>query len=151
VARTVRLARPTDAAVLAALDADASENPWSERQFLAVCSGHNGKGETVLVVDEDGRIDGFVVLSQVLDEASIFSIAIHPAQQGKGLGQMLLATAMLQVQRAGAARCLLEVRRSNTTARRLYQRNGFTLDGVRKNYYPTTDGREDALLMSRAF
>ena len=48
-----------------------------------------------------------------------------------------------------ARRCLLEVRRSNKAARRLYQGSGFALDGVRKNYYPKAGGREDALLMSR--
>ncbi|MCZ6831549.1 MAG: hypothetical protein O7F73_18545, partial [Gammaproteobacteria bacterium] len=47
-----------------------------------------------------------------------------------------------------AVRCLLEVRCSNGGAIALYRKHGFTEDGVRKNYYPTDGGREDALLMS---
>ena len=105
--------------------------------------------QCAMVVEEDGRIDGFVVFSQVLDEASIYSIGVHSAQQGKGLGHLLLQAALLKMKQAGATRCFLEVRQSNAVARRLYEGNGFELDGIRKSYYPTEGGREDALLMSR--
>jgi [ribosomal protein S18]-alanine N-acetyltransferase len=145
----IRPARLADAGWLAAIDADVSFNPWSERQFAVVCSRSSGYRETALVVEEDGRLQGFVVLSQVLDEGAIHNIAVHRAQQGKGLGRLLLESAVAQLQESGARLCLLEVRRSNKAARRLYEGNGFGLDGVRKNYYPTKDGREDALLMSR--
>ena len=90
-----------------------------------------------------------MVFAQVLDEASIHRIAIHPEQRGMGMGKALLQSAMEQMRRAGARRCLLEVRQSNTVALRMYEANGFGHDGVRKNYYPSPDGREDALLMSR--
>lgn len=149
VAHHVRVARPADAGPLAAIDGRVNVNPWSEQQFTAACSGVDSQPASALVVAEGDRVDGFVVIFQVLDEASIHSIAVEPAHQGKGLGQMLLNAALVQMQQAGAMRCLLEVRQSNSAARRLYQRSGFTLDGVRKSYYPTEGGREDALLMSR--
>ena len=148
--RAIRPARPADAGRLAAIDAEVSFNPWSERQFAVVCSSTSGYRETALVIDEDDAVHGFVVLSQVLDEGAIHNIAVPRAQQGRGLGRLLLESAVTQLQAAGARLCLLEVRRSNKAARRLYEDNGFGLDGIRKNYYPTRDGREDALLMSRA-
>jgi len=40
----------------------------------------------------------------------------------------------------------LEVRRSNESALRLYEREGFELVRVRKGYYPP---REDALIMRK--
>jgi ribosomal-protein-alanine N-acetyltransferase len=48
---------------------------------------------------------------------------------------------------AGAFRATLEVRRSNEHARRLYERFGFRIAGVRRDYYshPT----EDALILWR--
>ena len=41
----------------------------------------------------------------------------------------------------------LEVRESNGSARRLYQRLGFKEDGFRKNYY--TEPVENAVLMTK--
>lgn len=145
----VRAARPADAAALAAIDARVNLNPWTEQQFIAACSGLSATSESALLVDVAGLVGGFVVFSQVLDEASIHSIAVHPAHQGRGLGRLLLHAVLEHMLNAGAVRCLLEVRQSNTIALRLYTANGFELDGVRKNYYPTGEGREDALLMSR--
>jgi ribosomal-protein-alanine N-acetyltransferase len=147
---TVRPACAADAAALAAIDAASQVNPWSEDQFAALGSDAGSYTETALVSDRDGRVDGYVVFAQVLDEASVHRIAVDPMCRGRGLGQALLQEAMHHMQRSGASRCLLEVRRSNTVARRLYEANGFRLDGVRKDYYPSRGGREDALLMSRS-
>lgn len=144
----IRPARSADAASLAALDARGQVNPWSESQFAALGREAGSSAETVLVLQSDGRAIGYVVFAQVLDEASIHRIAIHPEQRGLGLGKALLQSALEHMRRTGASRCLLEVRRSNAVARRMYEAHGFDHDGVRKNYYPTPDGREDALLMS---
>lgn len=144
-----RFASVADAAMLATIDACGQINPWCEEQFAAMCSGSGAHGETVLVATEEDAVVGYVVFALVLEEASVHRIAVHKAHRGRGCGQRLLAAAMAHMQRAGATRCLLEVRQSNAVARRLYEANGFSLDGVRKNYYPSLDGREDALLMSR--
>jgi len=143
----VRLARAGDAPALAAIDAHGEISPWSEAQFVVACAGSGPA--TALVWDDGSRIVGYVVFSQVLDEASIQRLAVDPVRRGQGLGQALLQAALDCMRRDGARRCLLEVRQSNTVAHRLYAANGFSLDGVRKNYYPTDAGREDALLMSR--
>jgi ribosomal-protein-alanine N-acetyltransferase len=42
----------------------------------------------------------------------------------------------------------LEVRVSNRKAIELYSKEGFFELGNRKNYYPTLNGHEDALLMA---
>jgi ribosomal-protein-alanine N-acetyltransferase len=149
VAHTIRPARPDDAGALAAIDTRVNFSPWSEAQFVAACCGHVSARDWALVVEEDGRVDGFVVVARVLDEATIYSIAVDTLQQRKGLGQLLLTAALDLAEQAGATRCLLEVRQSNAAARKLYKRNGFYLDGVRKGYYLTADGREDALLLSK--
>ena len=149
VAHTVRPASPVDASGLAAIDTRVNISPWTETQFAAACAGGEGNHAWALVVEEDGRLEGFVVVSQVLDEATLLSIAIAPPQQRRGLGRLLLSAALARAQRDGAQRCLLEVRETNVAARRLYTENGFALDGVRKNYYPCEGGREDAVLMSK--
>ena len=138
-----------DANALAAIDASVSTLPWSEEQFVAACGEIKPGRETVLIIHEHTQVDGFIVYSRVLDEVSVHNIAIRKSRHGQGLGHLLLTSSLEQMKQDGAARCLLEVRQSNTAARRLYDRNGFALDGARKNYYPGPEQREDALLMSR--
>ena len=149
VPRNLRPARPDDVTSLVALDAGASVSPWRDGQFAAACSGAPEASETALVLEEDGRICGFIVYSRVLEEACIHNMVVHHTHQGRGLGRSLLDAALRQMKQSGATGCLLEVRESNAAARSLYRGLRFQLDGVRKNYYPTQEGREDALLMSR--
>jgi ribosomal-protein-alanine N-acetyltransferase len=56
---------------------------------------------------------------------------------------------MRQARSLGTTAIYLEVRPSNPGAIHLYQRTGFRLVGRRRDYYPTFDGREDALVMRR--
>ena len=44
---------------------------------------------------------------------------------------------------------LLEVRRSNRAGIELYQSEGFHELGVRKDYYPASKGREDAIIFAK--
>jgi len=44
----------------------------------------------------------------------------------------------------------LEVRASNTVALNLYEQEGFNRLGLRKAYYPSNEGREDALVFAKA-
>lgn len=102
----------------------------------------------MLVLDDDGSIEGFIVYSRVLDDASILNIAVPLAGQDLGTGGIILGSALQRMRESGITRCMLEVRESNTVALRLYRAHHFQLDGMRKKYYPTRDAREDALLMS---
>jgi ribosomal-protein-alanine N-acetyltransferase len=149
-----REALANDAANLAAIDAAASTDPWSESQFAAVCANaqyreSNNFLEGILVLESSGEICAYVAYSRVLDEASILNVAVHPQWQGQGKARLLLQATLDLLSQQGAKRCLLEVRDSNTVARGLYQSMGFQVDGRRQNYYPTQSGREDALLMSK--
>jgi ribosomal-protein-alanine N-acetyltransferase len=57
----------------------------------------------------------------------------------------LLTHALTEGARLGARQATLEVRRSNLAARRLYERFGFELMGLRPRYYARPD--EDALVL----
>lgn len=93
-------------------------------------------------------LQGFIAYSCVGDESTVLAVAVAAALQGRGLGAALLQHALAEMREGGVRRCLLEVRVSNTPARRLYTQCGFVEDGVRKNYYRIEQGREDAVLMS---
>ena len=92
-------------------------------------------------------VAAFCAFWLVAEQAHINNLAVLPELRGRGLGTQLLETMTIEAARLGASLLTLEVRRSNQPARRLYERAGFYLDGLRKNYY--TNPVEDALILSR--
>ena len=100
------------------------------------------------VLQQDGCVIGYGVLSLAADEAHVLNVCAAPQVQGQGHGRRLLR-ALLQLARGrGAKRVFLEVRPTNAHAIALYHAEGFNEIGRRSRYYPAKDGREDALVMA---
>jgi ribosomal-protein-alanine N-acetyltransferase len=93
-------------------------------------------------------IAAFCVYEVVAGELHVHNLAVHPRVRGGGLGRLLIRVVLDVGARRGAASALLEVRRSNEAARRLYESVGFRALATRPNYY--RDPVEDALVMERA-
>jgi ribosomal-protein-alanine N-acetyltransferase len=91
-------------------------------------------------------IVGFVGAWYMVDEVHIVSIGVRTGFRGRGLGELLLISAMEQALERNVKTVTLEVRASNHVAKNLYKKYGFHERGVRKGYY--TDDREDALIMT---
>ncbi|MGJ8526365.1 hypothetical protein LMG33818_002114 [Halomonadaceae bacterium LMG 33818] len=72
-------------------------------------------------------------------ELEIEMIAVAPDHRRHGLATTLLRHAQSRVGALGKESLLLEVRRSNHAAQRLYMAQGMRQDGVRKGYYPVQD------------
>ena len=97
--------------------------------------------------DAEGRVVGFCGFWRVLDELHINNLAVLSEHRRQGIASKILNRVFAEGRRAGASRATLEVRRSNEIARRLYERFGFTVAGVRRGYYRHPD--EDALILWR--
>lgn len=135
---------PADLEAVADLTRRADPFGWTLRNF----SDAHASGNTLTVLTIDGVTSGIVAVMHVLDESELLEIAVQPAMQGRGYGKALLAQAIALARRNGAVRMFLEVRESNARARKMYTSFGFEETGRRKNYYPTENGREDAILMT---
>jgi ribosomal-protein-alanine N-acetyltransferase len=83
----------------------------------------------------------------VVDELQIDNVAVRESCRRKGVGQMLLRSALSNASRLGAVTAVLEVRSANLAACALYKKQGFIVVGVRKDYYGAP--RDDALLFAR--
>lgn len=140
----ISLFEPQDYDRLFEIEQAAHLVPWTKGTLL------NSQGEKYLNIklSEQNKIIGFAISQIILDEATLFNIAIDPVFQGKGYGKRLLADLILQLKTRGVATLWLEVRESNP-ARKLYDKLGFNEVDIRKNYYPTPDGgRENAVVMA---
>lgn len=86
-----------------------------------------------------------------MGEVSLLNIAVAPSEQGKGYGKALLNHFLEQCESRQAESAWLEVRESNQAAVSLYLAEGFNEVDRRRDYYPTEQGREDAVIMSYYF
>lgn len=126
------------------LEEDLFSVPWTREGFFTFLMRED---TLFLVVEEKGKILGYCGVMMVLDEAEITNVAVSRERQREGIGQFLLEGLFMMLGGFGIAVVHLEVRKSNETAIRLYERVGFVIDGLRKGYY--THPVEDAVLMSR--
>lgn len=88
---------------------------------------------------------GFGGMWVLLDEAHITTIGVVPEQRGRSLGEYLFLDLIDEARRRQAHWVTLEVRVSNAGAQALYEKYGFTRQGLRKRYY--SDNGEDAHIM----
>lgn len=118
---------------------------WSEGIFRDCLAGDY---LCRIAEDEQGGLCGYAISSVAVGEQHILNLVIDPARQGRGLGRQLLRALLDEGACSGAERAFLEVRISNQVARRLYTSVGFLELGLRKNYYPSNEGREDAIVLA---
>ena len=132
----------------AVLDLDAvcfSGDPFAPNWWHKAVATDGASGWILL---RHQSVVAYCLFSEVLDQAELLRIAVHPSQRGRGLGIDLLRHAQAELSRRGMTELFLEVRASNRAAQALYHRCGWEPCGRRRNYYPLGDAREDALLFS---
>jgi [ribosomal protein S18]-alanine N-acetyltransferase len=143
---TIRPMRDDDLAAVWAIERRAYSYPWSLGIFIDclrvpyVCE----------ILEEAERVVGYAIMSQGGDEAHLLNLCLDESARGRGLGAYLLDHLMRRATGEGVRVLYLEVRPSNVRAINLYRRAGFARIGVRRNYYRTAGGREDALVLARS-
>lgn len=104
------------------------------------------------LLSEADRVLGYAFMNIAVGEAQLLNLCIDPDHQGQGWGRQLMQHLLAIARQEFCTIFLLEVRRSNTPARRLYESLEFKTLGVRKGYYPNGPGAtEDALVMGYEF
>jgi len=123
--------------------------PWTFGNFAdSLAAGYDGWVFEAL--DTPGGILGYAIVMWLPDEVHLLNLSVDAPVQGRGLGARMIDWLMADVAARGARSMMLEVRPSNTTALRLYERKGFLRIGLRRRYYPAHNGtREDAIVMVR--
>ena len=96
--------------------------------------------------NNDGKIIGYIGISYVLDSADIISIVVHKDYTQKGIATLLLQEIFAFAKENNIQKIMLEVRRSNIPAQKLYEKHGFKQIAIRNNYY---DNTEDALIYEK--
>jgi len=120
--------------------------PWTEEIFrdclrVGYCCMAGMLGE---------RLIGYGIMSVAVGESHILNLCVDPELQGRRLGRRIMTRMLDLAKERGADTAFLEVRPSNRPALALYYSLGFNEIGLRRGYYPATQGREDALVLACA-
>jgi ribosomal-protein-alanine N-acetyltransferase len=106
-------------------------------------------GYSAFVYEIETTIQAYGLLSIAANEAHILNICVAPAYQGRGIGRKVLRKLLNEAHQKDVDKVFLEVRKSNKAAIGLYKQEGFNRVGIRRDYYPTEQGREDAWVFAR--
>lgn len=138
----LRKAQAGDLPALVALEQANFSLPWSETGFQYELDSEDA---AFTVAELAGELVGFIILHRAADEGEIYNIAVREDCRRLGIADRLMTDALHYAAAWRLCRVLLEVRQSNAPARALYRKHGFTVLGMRPNYYD--DPREDAMIM----
>ena len=116
--------------------------PWS----VGVFSDCLRVGYCCWTVEEDSDVVGYGIMTVAAQECHILNLCVDPDHRRRGHARRLLDQLLESADTHGAQTAFLEVRPSNHGALDLYLNSGFERIGVRPEYYPAIEGREDALV-----
>lgn len=118
--------------------------PWTHGIFKdCLASGYDCR-----IASYKQHIVGHAVMTSAVGESHLLNVCIKRDQQGNGLGRIFMGHVVERARALGARVLYLEVRPTNVVALRLYESLGFREIGVRKDYYPSSVGREDANVLA---
>ena len=130
----IRDATKQDLPAISEIQAAAPEaSQWNPPDYLAY---------ECRVAERDGLVLGFLVVRAVADgEFEILNLAVAPGVRRQGIGRQMLSDVLVRHK----GECFLEVRESNESARRFYERLGFKTVTQRLQYY--SNPPETAIVM----
>ena len=119
--------------------------PWSRDSIIYVMT--ENPRAFYIVAELDEKVVGYAGLWWIGDEGHITNVAVRPGYRHRHIGNGIIQVMIDFTVQEGIMHHTLEVRRSNLPAISLYEKFGFVVEGVRKEYY--ANNKEDALIMWR--
>lgn len=132
----------SDADEIAIIEEMTFAMPWSRRDFWVEATNENA---IYIVGTINESIVAYAGAWISFEEAQVTNVAVHPDFRSQGIGTKLFAKLIEEVKNRGVTAITLEVRPSNETALKLYEKFGLHSVGRRKHYY--IDNNEDAIIM----
>lgn len=144
---TVRKARKDDLGGMVALENRSFEfDLFTRKQYRYLIAKANSTA-FVLLVSKIISGTAIVLWRKNSTKAHLYTIAVDPAFQGRGLGKRLLDVCLKEARRRGCDRFSLEVRADNNRAIALYKKSGYEITGRVAKYY---EDDCDALQMQKS-
>ena len=137
---SIRSMRHEDLSLVSDIERRSYDFPWNHGVFRDCLLA----GYQCVVLEREGEVAGYAILSIAAGEAHILNICVDPAYRSMGYGHRLLDEILFRARTTSVRNIFLEVRPSNLSALALYRKKGFHKVANRPAYYQAHDGREDA-------
>jgi len=137
----IRNARIKDAPEIAGIEKECFSSPWSEESVLNEIRSDDS---VFLIAKFNKDLVGYISAKKILGEVYVNNLAVKKAFRRNGIGTVLLNSLISFSESENCSLITLEVRVSNSAARKLYESFGFRPLGERKNFY--TLPVEDAVI-----
>ncbi|MDZ7735395.1 MAG: ribosomal protein S18-alanine N-acetyltransferase [Gammaproteobacteria bacterium] len=137
--------REIDVEAIIEIEHSAYDFPWTPGIFhdcLRV-------GYSCWVLGQHNPVDSYGIMTVGAGECHILNVCVRPLLQNTGLGRFMMEHLLDLAGEYRADTAFLEVRPTNQSAIHLYESMGFNRVGVRRGYYPSAQGREDALILAK--
>lgn len=141
---STRPASVDDLQQVAAIEARSIKPPWSQQAFAAELAKPHANFWVITDDETDSEVMAYAVFAMPAEQAHLQTIAVHHDHRRKGLAALLVRRLIAFVAKKGGESVILEVRKSNEAAIKLYQGLGFVVIRALKGFYP--DG-EDGFAM----
>lgn len=137
----IRTARKEDLSGLLALENICfKEETFNKRQLEYLLL----KAKSLVLVAEEPAEDNIIgsmviLLRDHIAHARIYSLNVHPSYRRRGLGSLLMDSALVFLKDRGSKKVTLETGMNNTAALSLYEAKGFSIDSILRGYYKSGD------------
>lgn len=127
------------------IEKESFTTPWTLENFSSALE--KDYCHFITAKTKENELVGYCGLYQSYEEADITNVAVNSKFRNLGVGEAMLRFLIETGERRGIKDFTLEVRRTNSSAIRLYEKCGFESVGYRKNFY--RNPQEDACIMWR--
>lgn len=139
----IRRMQESDVNIVTHIENEVARDPWSRNLFSSCLKVY----DSFVAILDNGSVVGFGIIAiySSINEAHIINLAVDQCWHCNGIGSQLLRF-LIDSCPIGHNKIFLEVNENNQSAINLYKKFGFVFVGIRKNYYNTKNGKENALV-----
>ena len=125
------------------LELESYSFPWT-KEILRDCILYKYDSYSVFI---DDTLVGYIISKISFPETHILNLTVDINYRNNGIGQALIELTINDARIRNSQDIILEVRSRNLIAQALYNKLGFEKIGIRKGYYDSENGREDAFVL----
>ncbi len=142
----IRSLTQDDASFMMHLQHQSTGTPWTFTTTQSLMNDPTIKGWGFW---QNDTLLGFILIQVIAGSADMIEFVVDESSRYQGYGKKLYAFMEKDCSVQGVLEITLEVATDNKAAHLFYQRQGFIVVGLRPNYYQSSQGKIDALLMQK--